>query len=141
MKVFIDANVLISVLNKEYPLFTFSSRILSLVDSRRYELYTSSLCLAIGFYFSSKKSGEQLAKKKIGMLYENLLLAQINGDAVKKSLQDPRINDLEDGFQYFAALEAGCQCIVTENGKDYYFSEIEVLNSEDFFTKYVLNLD
>ena len=139
MKVFIDANVLISVLNKEYPLFTFSSRILSLADSRHFELYTSSLCLAIGFYFSSKKSGQQFAKKKISMLYEKFSLAQINSDSVKKSLEDPRVNDLEDGFQYFAAEEAGCDCIVTENGKDYYFSEIEVLSSEDFFIKYLFD--
>ena len=30
MKLFLDANVLVSVLNKEYPSFTYTSRILSL---------------------------------------------------------------------------------------------------------------
>jgi len=55
VKVLLDANVLISVLNKEYPLFTFSSRILSLTDAKKQQLYTSPLALAIAFYFSSKK--------------------------------------------------------------------------------------
>ncbi len=55
MRVFLDANVLVSVLNKEYPLFPNSSRILSLADKPGFELYTSPICLAIVFYFSEKK--------------------------------------------------------------------------------------
>lgn len=47
VRVFLDANVLVSMLNKAYPLFTFSSRILSLTDARNHQLYTSS-----DFYFS-----------------------------------------------------------------------------------------
>ncbi len=55
MKVFVDANVLVSVLNKEYPLFTQSARILSLAGSKNFEIYTSPICLAIAFYFAEKK--------------------------------------------------------------------------------------
>ena len=49
MNVFLDANVLVSVLNKEYPLFGFNARILSLADDRRFKLFTSPVCLAIAF--------------------------------------------------------------------------------------------
>ena len=53
-----------SVLNKDYPLFTYSARVLSLADNKNFTLYTSPVCLAITFYFAEKKSGTQLAKKK-----------------------------------------------------------------------------
>ena len=56
MRIFLDANVLVSVLNKEYPLFTYSSRILSLADHKGYEVFTSPLCLTIAFYFAEKKN-------------------------------------------------------------------------------------
>ena len=59
MKVFLDANVLVSVLNKEYPLFPHSARILSLADQLRYQLYTTPICLAIAFYFAEKKKVAQ----------------------------------------------------------------------------------
>lgn len=36
MKLFLDADVLISVLNKEYPVFSYSSRIVSLADTPKY---------------------------------------------------------------------------------------------------------
>ena len=55
MRIFVDANILISVLNKEYPLFTHSSRILSLANRKGFEIYTSPVCLAIAFYFAEKK--------------------------------------------------------------------------------------
>lgn len=137
-KVFLDANVLVSVLNKEYPLFLYSSRVLSLANDKNFQLYTSSLCLAIAFYFSSKKSGETLAKTKIDALCQHLSIAVISESAVQKSLIDPRVNDLEDGFQYYAAIEAGCESIVTENVSDYFFSEIDVLSSEQFLIQKVL---
>ncbi|WP_422006686.1 hypothetical protein [Roseivirga pacifica] len=38
---FVDANVIVSVLNKEYPLFTYSSRVLSSGALKGVELYTS----------------------------------------------------------------------------------------------------
>lgn len=137
VRAFIDANVLVSVLNKEYPLFTHSSRVLSLSDKEGFELYTSSLCLTIGFYFSSKKSGQKLAKRKIELLSKHLFIAPIQSSAVKEALANPKVNDLEDGFQNYAASDAGCGCIITENVSDFYFSELEVLSSEQFLSRYV----
>ena len=39
MKIFLDATILVSVLNKEYPVFTYSSRILSLADNKKFEVH------------------------------------------------------------------------------------------------------
>src|ERR1044072_4788233 len=127
MKVFLDANVLISVLNNEYPVFTFSSRILSLSDDSRFRIYTSPLCLAIAFYFSEKKSGTLVARKKLNILCERLRMTTVGPNTVKETVQNKKIHDFEDGLQYYSALESGCDCIITEDQTDFYFSEISVL--------------
>jgi len=132
VKAFLDASVLVAVLNKEFPEYTYAARVLSLANKDQFELYTSPLCLAIAFYFASKKSGDLKAKKKIQLLNEHLSLAGINQRAVQQAIANPEINDLEDGFQYYAAVEAGCQCIVTANLQDFYFGRLEVLTSEQF---------
>ena len=132
VKAFIDANVLVSVLNKEFPDYTYTARVLSLASDDRFELFTSPLCLAIGFYFASKKSGEQKAKEKIAILNERLSIATINQRAIQQAINNPAVHDLEDGFQYYAAKEAGCVCIVTANLDDYYFGELEILDAEQF---------
>ncbi|MEM7107446.1 MAG: PIN domain-containing protein [Bacteroidota bacterium] len=136
MKLFIDANVIVSVLNKEYPVFTFSSRILSLADDTAYQLYTSPLCLAIAFYFSSKKNGDRVAKKKIGMIATYLHILSINEEITQQALDDPRAHDFEDGLQYYSAVNEGCNVVITENKQDFYFSEVPVCNCEEFIGRY-----
>ena len=137
MKVFLDANILVSVLNKEYPLFTYTSRILSLASDRKYKIYTSPICLAIAFYFAEKKSNAKIAKQKISVLCNNIHIAETTKQAVLQSLSNVSVNDFEDGLEYHSAKESKCDCIVTEDIGDFHFSNIEVLCSSDFFLKYM----
>ena len=138
MKIFLDANILVSVLNKEYPLFPFTSRILSARQHPQFELFTSPLCLAIAFYFAEKKSKAVVAKRKIQVLVRNINIAGNSASTVNFVLENRKVNDFEDGLEYYAAIESGCTCIVTEDVKDFYFSEVEVLTSKDFLMKYLV---
>jgi len=132
MKIFLDANVLVSVLNKEYPLFPISSRILSLADKSGYELFTSPICLAIAFYFSEKKSGTDLAKKKIELLASKLKSTTVNQDVVSLTATDVWVRDFEDGLEYYSALDSSCEFIITEDQNGFYFSDIPVLTCDQF---------
>jgi predicted nucleic acid-binding protein len=138
MKLFVDANVLISVLNKEYPLFSYSSRILSLAGSSKFQLYTSPICLAIAFYFTEKKYKAEKAKAKINLLCEHINIAETSERCVLKALQDKSVLDLEDGFEYYSAVESKCDCMITEDIDDFYFSKMEVVSCEVFFEKYLM---
>lgn len=135
MKVFIDANVIIAVLNKEYPLFTWASRVLSLQGKNNITLFTSPLCLAITFYFSGKKSGEKLAKKKIEQLCRNMQITTIDEKITTQAISNLQVHDFEDGLEYYSALHQKCNFIITENIEDFYFSEIEVLSCEGFLKR------
>ncbi len=139
MNIFLDANILVAVLNKEYPLFTYAVRLLSLADDKRFRLYTSSTCFAIAFYFSAKKSGSLIAKEKIAVLAQKIRLAENRSSDIIAAASNKRITDFEDGIQYYAALNAGCKCIVTENLEDFFFSDIQVLNTESFLQTHVIN--
>ena len=138
MKVFLDANILVSVLNKEYPLFSYSARILSL-STPQVELYSSPICLAIAYYFVEKKSGAEMAKNKIALLLRNIHIAEVNKEGVLLAVQNKAILDFEDGLEYYSALNAGCTCIVTGNIKDFYFSEIEVWDPARFLQNCIKN--
>jgi predicted nucleic acid-binding protein len=132
MRVFIDANILIATLNKEYPLFTWSSRLLSLRVNNNIQLFTSPLCLAIAFYFSSKKSGEALAKNKIELLCQHIGITLIDEKITRQAINNAKVHDFEDGMEYYSALNQKCDHIITENKEDFYFSEIKVLGCEEF---------
>lgn len=137
MNVFLDANILVSVLNKEYPLFPHTSRILSLNARKGFQIYTSPLCLAIAFYFAEKKHGRSMAKKKISLIADNISITAIDETIVSKALKDKQVNDFEDGLEYYSAKVSGCQCIVTEDKKDFFFASNEVLTSAEFVARYM----
>jgi predicted nucleic acid-binding protein len=132
-RLFLDANVLVSVLNKEYPIFTYSSRIVSLAEHPQFEVYTSPLCLAIAFYFAEKKSNAELAKQKINLLCRHLKIAENSMHSVHHTLQNKAIHDFEDGLEYYSAKESNCDYIITENKSDFYFSQIDVMDCKQFF--------
>ena len=135
MRLFVDANILVATLNKEYPLFTWSSRLLSLQGKHNITLFTSPLCLAIAFYFSSKKSGNTMAREKIGVLLKHIGITTIDEKSTFKAIENKLIHDFEDGMEYYSAVEHNCDCIITENQKDFYFSDIEVIGCEEFLLK------
>ena len=132
MRVFIDANILVATLNREYPLFNWSARVLSLHGKHNIQLFTSPLCLAIAFYFATKKNGESTAKKKIELLCQNIGVTTVNQEITEKALKNQKIKDFEDGLQYYSALGQNCDYIITEDQHDFYFSEIKVLGCEMF---------
>lgn len=136
MKILLDANVLVSVLNEEYPVYGYSARILSLAGSARFRLYSTPLSLAIAFYFAGKKN-RATAKQRVGAMALHLQIAEMNAKVVEHAVRDKRAHDFEDGLQYYSALESGCKVIVTEDGGDFYFSELEVMNSREFMERYV----
>jgi predicted nucleic acid-binding protein len=138
MRIFLDANILVTVLCNEYPHFTYCSRVLSLCDNPKFEVYTSPICLAIAYYFAEKKNGTQLANKKMALLANNLKITTVDTDVVKKTAANKTISDFEDGLQYYAALDAKCKCIITHDKDDFHFSHIEVLGAEEFLLKHAV---
>ncbi len=132
MRIFVDANIIIATLNKEYPLFTWSSRVLSLQGKNNIELYTSPLCLAIAFYFASKKSGQKIAREKIEILCTNIGITPLDQTITFRGITNCKVNDFEDGLEYYSALSQNCDCIITENPEDFYFSKIDIYRCEDF---------
>jgi predicted nucleic acid-binding protein len=139
MKLFLDANIIVATLNKEYPLFTWASRLLSLQGKQNIELFTSPLCLAIAFYFSSKKSGEKIAKEKIGLLLQHIGVTSMDINTTTQAIKNRMAHDFEDGMEYYSAIQHNCTYIITENQKDFFFSEIKVIGCEEFLLQLTKN--
>lgn len=59
----------------------------------------------------------------------------VNSDIIENAVRS-EFTDFEDAVQYFTALSASSDYIITRNVKDYSLSEIEVFSPDEF-----LNLD
>jgi len=109
---------------------------LALADHPGYQVYTSPICLAIAFYFSEKKSGSKLAKKKLEILVSKIQITTVDQEVVLHAANDKRVVDFEDGLEYYSAIAEGCQVILTEDTNDFYYSEIGVLDCKSFLRTY-----
>ena len=76
-----------------------------------------------------------MARKKIEMLLEYIGITSIDQITTSQAIKNKFIHDFEDGMEYYSAIQHKCDCIITENQKDFYFSEIEVFGCEAFLMK------
>lgn len=140
MKVFLDTNILVTVLCKEYPLYTNAAKLLSLADNRKFTLYTSPVSLAIAFFFAEKKHGSVSAKERMLILSQHLKISSCGEKEVVAAASNKKVTDFEDGLEYYSALHSHCTVIVTEDLNDFYFADtIEILTAFDFLRRYVPN--
>jgi len=139
VRVFLDANILVTVLCNEYPRFTACARMLSLCDDPRFEVYTSPICIAIAAYFTEKKNGQKIAKKKIEILLDKLKISSVDPAVTQDAVANKKIDDVEDGLQYYSAVYSECKSIVTYDRNDFHFSNLEVLDAQEFLLKYAVS--
>jgi predicted nucleic acid-binding protein len=63
-------------------------------------------------------------------------IVTLGGAVVDKAYQI-ETKDFEDALQYYAAEQAGADCVVTRNLKDFDFEfTVETLEPQDFLSKY-----
>jgi hypothetical protein len=60
----------------------------------------------------------------------------VGTNEVRQAVLNPKVLDLEDGLEYYAALGADCDVIVTEVLGDFHFSDIPVFDCQGFVRKY-----
>lgn len=136
MNIFLDSNVVVAILNREYPLFDYAAKVLSLSDRNDVEIYVSPVTVATAYYFATKKSGEAMAKKKIELFLNHVRVSSVDHDCVQKAVSDPKVLDVEDGIQYYSALMEKCSYIVSENVKDFHFSKLPVMRADEFLEEF-----
>lgn len=95
-------------------------------------VFTTPICLAIAYYFAEKRCGSKRALEKMHLLTKHIGILTVGEKEVMQVNANKKVRDYEDGLQYYAALNAGCGAIITEDNSDFYFSEIPVFNSKTF---------
>lgn len=136
MRIFVDANVLVAVLLKEHRVYDSAANVLMLHGFKSYLVCTTTLALAIAFYFVGKRYGAQEAKRRIEILSQHIIVLPSDGEAHYAAMKDKSVLDYEDGLQYYAALSAGCSYLITFDTQDFHFSKIPVRTPDQFLAQH-----
>lgn len=135
MKVFIDTNILLDLLCKREKYVDDALALFDLAVDDKIELLVSDLTIANIKYITRKDIPTGRFYEIILALRPVLTIVPIGAGAVDRALC-LKARDFEDALQYFSAVQASADFLITRNVKDYGFAQMEVCSPHDFLRKY-----
>jgi predicted nucleic acid-binding protein len=129
-KAFIDSDIILDALLKRPGFDTQAMNLLALVYQHTIEGMTSSIAFMNVHYFLNKFD-RQNALALLKHLRSIIHLIKVGGTEIDLALKS-NFSDFEDAVQYYAAISASADVIITRNIKDYKQSTIPVLTAEQF---------
>ena len=129
MKLLIDSNVVLDVLQNRHPNYETSYKVLVMCYDKKLLGYISTLTFANIVYIMRKK----LNSDKVVELLEYLNPIFDFVDFKKSDIEQAaamKWKDFEDAIQYLAATQVKAQYIITRNLKDFSLSEIPAITPD-----------
>lgn len=117
-KVFLDTNILIDVLEKREPFVTESANVVALGIYGIAQLQTSVLSLANCFYVTRRTLGKADALVAIRTLRHYINISPMGENEFDLAFAN-EVSDNEDLLQFYSAITAGCEILVTRNEKHF----------------------
>ena len=136
LSVFIDTNIILDYIQKRPEGFNEAVIIFDLSAKEYINLMVSDLSIANMKYSTRKVIPLSEFYETILGIRELFTIVPVGENAVDRALEI-KTRDFEDALQYFSAEQAGADCVVTRNIKDFDFaSTVETLEARDFLKKY-----
>lgn len=130
MKVLLDTNILLDyLLNRNDAESAIT--LLQLGNAHCLDLMVTDLTIANIAYITRKFIAKDEFFRVMKQLMKCFSIIPM-GEKVVNAAFEAEWSDFEDSLQYFAALAAGADCIISRNVKDYVGHQIPVCTSTEF---------
>lgn len=134
-RIFLDTNIMLDLLGERIPFYESAAKIASLADKGILTMVVSALSYSTVSYFLSKYENAEKAKEKLRKFKVISEISDLDEITIEKGLNSNFV-DFEDALQYFCALNANCNILITRNGKDFKESRIPVMTADEFLASY-----
>ncbi|MBE8540211.1 PIN domain-containing protein [Geoglobus acetivorans] len=132
MKVFIDVNVFMDVLERRRG-WKASLAVIQLVRNGKIEGYVSALTPPIIYFLRARYTDEDRARGDARRVLREFRIVPLTEEIVLKSYEESRIDDFEDCIQFYSALH-NAEVFITRNIRDFEAvrDEMAVMTPEEF---------
>ena len=117
-KLLIDTNVLLDVVLERKPWVEDATALLDAVAKGRAQGYVAAHAVTTVYYVVERARNRALAATAVSDLLQLLTVVPLGNADFQRAL-GLGLRDFEDGTQAAACLQAGADCLVTRNAKDY----------------------
>ena len=131
LRILIDLNILLDVLQKREPFYETSAYLLAAVETGRVTGYVAAHSLTTLFYLLQKDKGAAEARAILTNLLQFIKVAQVDQGTIEQAL-NLEISDFEDAVQMMAAVQCKVSYLITRNTKDYPSPLLPIMQPVDF---------
>ena len=132
MKILVDSNVILDVLQMRDAFLSDSYRVLSLCTEDKVEGYAAAHTITNLHYILRKDFKPVERRETVLGVFNVLDIVEINSEMLKTALENFEFKDFEDCLQDECAAKIEADYIVTRNVKDFENSKIPAVTPEDF---------
>ncbi|MCA9414501.1 MAG: PIN domain-containing protein [Candidatus Omnitrophica bacterium] len=134
MKVIVDLNILLDVLQRREPHYSNSRKCLNRLQAKQADLLISSHCIPTLSYILRKILGKDVACECVSWVLDTFDVALCSKEIFRKANDGP-YPDFEDGIVIEEAIAEGCDWILTRDSKGFKNSHVRPISPTDFLTK------
>ena len=126
LKVLIDLNIVLDVLQRREPFYDMSAGVLAAAETGMVEGWITAHSLTTLFYLLARYQSAERARVALTDLLTFLSVAAVDHVVIEQALNLP-YPDFEDAVQMMVAVRSGVQYLVTRNVRDYRMGPLPVL--------------
>ena len=131
MNVFIDTNVLMDVLLQRRPFVAESRKVWFLAERGKVVGLVSALSFPNIYFVVRKTRGADTAASMMTLLRDTFTAVPLDKQVLNQAI-DAKFSDFEDAIQYYSALRADVECLLTRNVDHFPDSGLRVISPEEF---------
>jgi predicted nucleic acid-binding protein len=131
LRVLIDTNVVLDVLQVREPFFEASKRLLAAAETGGVQGMIAAHTVTTLFYLISKDKSSGQARTTITNLLQFLKVASVDQSTIEQAL-NLSYPDFEDAVQMLSAVQSKCDFLISRNVDDFKPGLLPVLSPVDF---------
>ena len=128
-----DINFILDIFLKREPFYYSAARLFKKIEDKKLKGYLCALSFPTLFYLLSKELRKGKAIKILEKIRIVFGVAAVDEKIIDLSLTAD-FDDFEDAVQYYSAIQAKADCIITRNKDDYVNDKIPVFTAEEFLS-------
>ena len=131
-RLFLDTNIVIDLLDKREPFCDEAVRLFSMAYNKKLQLIVAPITYATASYLLQKGRTQEEVRILLANFRQLAHVATIDERIIDDAIAS-KFRDFEDAMQYYTALKANADVIITRNAKDFAASKIPVMSPVEFF--------
>ena len=132
-RLFLDTNIVVDLLEGREPFCYDAAQLFTMAHDKKVELLVSPMTFSTAS-FLLRKHGSEGVRNLLSNLRQLVSVTISDERTVDDSIAS-QFKDFEDAMQYYTALNAKAEIIITRNGKDFTASNLPVMTA----TEYIAN--